>query len=86
MQYFVRQRVEESLLMHIRRYIYPEIPLCCFTLLQEEQYKEHRREKRRERKRKARAAEEEAEEEGGEVDPEMAAMMGFAGFGTKRKS
>lgn len=45
---------------------------------QEEQYKEHRREKRRERKRKARA---EPEEEEGEVDPGMAAMMGFTGFG-----
>lgn len=51
----------------------------------EEQYKEHRREKRKERKRKARGEGEGAEEEG-EVDPEMAAMMGFAGFGAKRKS
>ena len=54
---------------------------CC---LQEDKYKEYKREKRKERKRKTRAGEDE-EEEGG-IDPEMAAMMGFTGFGTKRKA
>ena len=52
--------------------------------VQEDKYKEHRREKRRERKRKGKADDDEEEEEG--VDPEMAAMMGFSGFGTKRKA
>lgn len=52
--------------------------------MQEDKYKEHRREKRRERKRKGKADDDEEEEEG--VDPEMAAMMGFSGFGTKRKA
>lgn len=52
--------------------------------MQEDKYKEYKREKRRERKRKSKADDEE-EEEGG-VDPEMAAMMGFSGFGTKRKA
>lgn len=46
--------------------------------------KEYRREKRKERKRKGKAEEE--EEEGADFDPEMAAMMGFTGFGAKRKA
>ena len=44
--------------------------------------KEYRREKRKERKRKGRTDEEDEEE----VGPEMAAMMGFGSFGTKRKA
>lgn len=44
--------------------------------------KEYRREKRKERKRKERT--DEGEEE--DIDPEMAAMMGFGSFGTKRKA
>ena len=54
--------------------------------MQEDKYKEYKREKRRERKRKARADDDIEEEEGGGVDPEMAAMMGFSGFGTKKKA
>ena len=55
------------------------------VIMQEDKYKEYKREKRRERKRKARADDDLEEEEGG-VDPEMAAMMGFSGFGTKKKA
>lgn len=54
------------------------------VIMQEDKYKEYKREKRRERKRKARA-DDDIDEEGG-VDPEMAAMMGFSGFGTKKKA
>ena len=47
--------------------------------------KEYRRDKRKERKRKAKGqvAEEDNDDEES-VDPELAAMMGFSGFGTKR--
>ena len=50
--------------------------------------KEYRREKRRERKKRGRPQEEEeGEEEGEAFDPEMAAVMGFSGFGgSKRKA
>ena len=48
--------------------------------------KEYRREKRKERKRRARGDENEDEDEEGGIDPEMAAMMGFSGFGAKRKA
>ena len=57
--------------------------------LQEEKMKEQRRERRRERKKRGRepAGEEVEEEEEVVVDPEMAAVMGFSGFGaTKRKA
>ena len=48
--------------------------------------KEYRREKRRERKKRGRG-QEEATDEGEELDPEMAAVMGFSGFGgTKKKA
>lgn len=52
--------------------------------MQEDKYKEYKREKRRERKRKSKA--DDGEDDEGGVDPEMAAMMGFSGFGTKRKA
>ena len=57
--------------------------------LQEEKTKEYRREKRKERKRRAREGKEGQDEGAGleeeeEVDPELAAMMGFSGFGSKR--
>ena len=55
--------------------------------------KAYRREKRRERKKRGRWGEDtktggdEAEAEEETVDPEMAAMMGFSGFGgTKKKA
>ncbi len=48
--------------------------------------KAYRREKRKERKKRARGEEDGDEEDLGVVDPEMAAMMGFSGFGAKRKS
>ena len=66
--------------------------LCCYTVLlcvyagppQEEKLREHRRENRkRKRKGKSGGEEEEGEED---VDPEMASMMGFSDFGTKKKS
>lgn len=47
--------------------------------------KEYRREKRRERKKRGRPQEEEGEEEGEAFDPEMAAVMGFSGFGASKK-
>lgn len=54
--------------------------------VQEEKMKEYRREKRRERKKRGRG-QEEATDEGEELDPEMAAVMGFSGFGgTKKKA
>ena len=46
--------------------------------MQEEKVKAHKKEKRKERKRKA-----EPEEEAG--DPDMAALMGFSGFGSSKK-
>uniref|UniRef100_T1JIL1 U1-type domain-containing protein n=1 Tax=Strigamia maritima TaxID=126957 RepID=T1JIL1_STRMM len=48
---------------------------------EEEKVKEYRREKRKERKRKAA----EALEEFNDVDPEMAAVMGFEGFGSAKR-
>lgn len=42
--------------------------------------KEYRREKRKEKKRKGKDDSEE------EIDPEMAAIMGFGGFGSQKKT
>lgn len=50
---------------------------------QEEKLKEYRREQKKARKRKERGEEEDDLE--AEVDPEMEAMMGFSGFGAKKK-
>ncbi|XP_003388316.1 PREDICTED: zinc finger matrin-type protein 2-like [Amphimedon queenslandica] len=49
---------------------------------EEEKLKEYRREKRKERKRKGKPEEEEEEVP---PDPELELMMGFSGFGTKKK-
>lgn len=49
---------------------------------QEEKLKEYRREQKKARKRKEKDEEEDLE---AEVDPEMEAMMGFSGFGAKKK-
>lgn len=46
---------------------------------EEEKLKEYRREKRKEKKRKAHEAFD------GDVDPEMASIMGFSGFGGSKK-
>ena len=51
-----------------------------FSFLQEEKQKVYRREKRKERKRKATD-----DLDGAEMDPDMAAIMGFSGFGTSKK-
>lgn len=47
--------------------------------MQEEKLKEYRREKRKERKRKATDALE------SDVNPDMAAIMGFSGFCSSKK-
>ena len=47
----------------------------CFK---EEKAKAHKKEKRKERKRKADEVE--------DGDPDMAALMGFSGFGTSKKA
>lgn len=44
--------------------------------------KEYRRENRLKRKRKAEA---EQEKEAADIDADMAAMMGFSGFGSSKK-
>ncbi|KAL5460521.1 hypothetical protein EMCRGX_G033972 [Ephydatia muelleri] len=49
---------------------------------EEEKLKEYRREQKKARKRKEKDEEEDLE---AEVDPEMEAMMGFSGFGAKKK-
>lgn len=54
------------------KYIY------CFY--QEEKQKAYKKEKRKERKRKA------DEDLDQDADPDMAAMMGFSGFGGSKKS
>ena len=53
---------------------------------EEEKIREYRREKRKERRRRARGDvdEREAEDELEGLDPELAATMGFAGFGAKK--
>ncbi|CAG5077041.1 Similar to Zmat2: Zinc finger matrin-type protein 2 (Mus musculus) [Cotesia congregata] len=48
---------------------------------EEEKIKEYRKEKRKDKKRKI----EEANEEEGSGGDEMAAIMGFSGFGSKKK-
>lgn len=53
-------------------------------VLQEEKVKEYRKEKRKERKRKANDDDDFDIDQG--MDPEMAAMMGFSGFGGSKKS
>jgi hypothetical protein len=50
------------------------ILLCC---TQEERQREKRKEARKQKKRKL--------EPEGDIDPEMAAMMGFSGFGGSKK-
>ena len=50
--------------------------LCC---AQEERQREKRKEARKQKKRKLEP------EDGGALDPEMAAMMGFSGFGGSKK-
>lgn len=52
-----------------------------FYLSQEEKIKEYRKEKRKDKKRKI----EEVNEDGGGPSDEMAAIMGFSGFGSKKK-
>ena len=49
------------------------------TCSQEERTKAYRREKRKDRKRKAQAVEED------QGDSDIAAMMGFGGFGSSKK-
>ena len=51
---------------------------------EEERAKEYRRERRQEKKRKARESQED-DEDLGELDPDFAATMGFAGFGGGKK-
>lgn len=51
-------------------------------MLQEEKIKEYRKEKRKDKKRKI---EEANDEEIGSGGDEMAAIMGFSGFGSKKK-
>ena len=46
--------------------------------------KEYRREQKKARKRRERGETEEEDLEA-EIDPEMEAMMGFSGFGAKKK-
>ncbi|CAG0904746.1 unnamed protein product [Darwinula stevensoni] len=48
---------------------------------EEEKLKEYRREQRREKKRKAECQ----DEDFGDADPDMAAVMGFAGFSSSKK-
>lgn len=61
--------------------------LLTMYAIQEDKMKEYRREKRRERKKRGRGQKDAGEEEGEEIDPEMAAIMGFSGFGgTKKKA
>lgn len=50
---------------------------------EEERYKEYKREKRKDRKRKA---EEEAEDNDAKAPSDIAAIMGFAGFGGSKKN
>lgn len=50
---------------------------------EEERYKEYKREKRKDRKRKG---DDDLDEEEGGVSNEMAAVMGFAGFGGAKKN
>lgn len=50
---------------------------------EEERYKEYKREKRKDRKRKA---EEETEDADGKAASDIAAIMGFAGFGGSKKN
>ena len=54
---------------------------CPFGSLQEEKQKAYKREKRKERKRKAG----DADLDGQDMDPDMASLMGFSGFGTSKK-
>lgn len=54
-------------------------------VLQEEKVKEYRKEKRKERKRKAANDDDDFDIDQG-MDPEMAALMGFSGFGGSKKS
>ena len=53
----------------------------CFAIyyLQEEKQRNYRREKKKDRKRKA-------TEPDLDIDPDVAAMMGFGGFGGKKKN
>lgn len=50
---------------------------------EEEKIKEYRREKRKDKKRKI---EEMNDDESGQPSDEMAAIMGFSGFGSKKKT
>ncbi|XP_055337302.1 zinc finger matrin-type protein 2-like [Paramacrobiotus metropolitanus] len=50
---------------------------------EEEKYREYKREKKQEKKRKAEI--QDSGEDGDGMDPDMAAMMGFSGFGTSKK-
>ena len=60
--------------------------LIVFSL-QEEKQKAYRREKRKERKRKHNSIDDESGGGGsGGMDPDMAAMMGFSGFGGSSKN
>ena len=50
---------------------------------EEERAKEYRRDRKQEKKRKV--EEEEAQDDTDGMDPDMAAMMGFGGFGSSKK-
>lgn len=60
-----------------------------FACAQEAAFQEYRRDKRRERKRRQRGedkAEDDIDDLDSGVDPEMAAMMGFSGFGGAKRT
>ncbi len=69
--------------LHAHLLTYPTPYTHTHTHTQEEKYKEYRKEKKRERKRKDRGEE---DEDTAELDPELSAMMGFSGFGAKKKA
>ena len=59
----------------------PKTYSLSFGSFQEEKQKAYKREKRKERKRKAG----DADLDGQDMDPDMASLMGFSGFGTSKK-
>ena len=65
---------------------YLKVRKLIVFLQQEEKQKAYRREKRKERKRKHNSVDDESGGGSGGMDPDMAAMMGFSGFGGSSKN
>lgn len=74
------RELKEEVILHFTQYLNSNIlNLICSLHFQEEKLKEYRKEKKKEKKRKHDDLDDEPQND------DMAALMGFSGFGTSKK-